>query len=210
LSYRPNLLLTIALAGLAVGMTLNAQESPSSGVGLKPDKVNVIESIVIHPIMKGAVFCSEHYVAEGMGLGDALGSDCLLSQPLDTLGPDSPYVFYRGAGTKNEDWFGWGVTLLAPVDGIVEDVFENPVVNTVGRKGKGRASMIIFSRNDGARVVYAHVAAIYVKPGQAVRAGQAVGTVGNNGQSKSPHTHVGAWRGRTPLQVRFDLSVKRF
>lgn len=205
-------LLTIALVGLVIAKTVYGQPSPSSGVGTKPSKLAAIESIVIQPIMKGAVFCSEHYLAEsrGMPLGDALGSDCLLSQPLDTLGPDSPFVFYRGAGTSNEDWFGWGATLLAPFDGIVEQVFVNPVVNAVGKKGKDRASMIVFERKDGARVVYAHVAAIYVKAGQAVRAGEAVGTVGNNGPSKSPHTHVGAWRGSTPLQVRFDLSARRF
>ena len=35
--------------------------------------------------------------------------------------------------------------------------------------------------------------------------GQVVAKVGNNGYSRHPHIHIGAWKGNEPLQIRFDL-----
>lgn len=54
-------------------------------------------------------------------------------------------------------------------------------------------------------VVHAHVTAVKVKPGDVVSVGQVVASVGNDGMSRSPHVHVGAYRGDLPLQVRWDL-----
>ncbi|RCW42433.1 M23 family metallopeptidase [Paenibacillus prosopidis] len=44
-----------------------------------------------------------------------------------------------------------------------------------------------------------------VKEGDNVKAGDIVAKVGNNGYSRHPHIHVGAWKGNIPLQIRFDL-----
>ena len=46
-----------------------------------------------------------------------------------------------------------------------------------------------------------------VKEGDTVKAGDIVAKVGNNGFSRNPHIHVGAWKGNTPLQIRFDLKT---
>lgn len=72
-------------------------------------------------------------------------------------------------------------------------------------RGDGRNNEDWYGRADGVRVLYAHVRDVVVRVGDRVRAGQRVARVGNNGPAWFPHTHVGAWRGTTPLQVRFDL-----
>ena len=57
---------------------------------------------------------------------------------------------------------------------------------------------------DGTFFVIAHVQAMAVKQGQDVRAGQVLAQVGNNGFARMPHIHIGAWRGRDALQIRWD------
>ena len=114
-------------------------------------------------------------------------------------------AFYRTNGARNEDWYGWSQQVLAPFNGIVEAVHVNKLSNVPGTLGKERASSVVFRRADGVRVLYAHVQAISVAPGDSVRAGQPIARVGNNGPSVMPHTHIGAWRDQEPLQIRFDL-----
>jgi len=43
-----------------------------------------------------------------------------------------------------------------------------------------------------------------VKPGDRVKPGQILAQVGNNGYASQPQVHIGAWRGKEPLQIRFD------
>lgn len=68
-----------------------------------------------------------------------------------------------------------------------------------------KASSIIFLRSDGVRVLYAHVKDVNVSEGDSIKAGDVVARVGNNGYSRHPHIHIGAWKGNTPLQISFDL-----
>ena len=112
---------------------------------------------------------------------------------------------FRTNGLTNEDWYGWQEPVLAPFAASVERININSVVNKPGELGKPPASFVIFKREDGTRVLIAHVADVTVKEGDRVTAGQPFAKVGNNGFSRSPHIHVGAWREKTPLQIQFDL-----
>jgi hypothetical protein len=153
------ILKVVGLVGIAMLIALAAwryQTVPSAPVGAKPITPAVIEAIVIHPIMKGVVLCAEHSAAQKMGLGDALGSDCLLAQQQEGMGTDAPVTLYRRDGKNNEDWFGWHAPLLAPFDGRVESVILNRVTNAAGRMGKSPATMIVFERADGVRVMYGY------------------------------------------------------
>ena len=49
--------------------------------------------------------------------------------------------------------------------------------------------------------------ALLVKRGDPVVRGQVLGEGGNNGFGRAPHIHAGAWRGTTPLQIRWDLTA---
>lgn len=162
-----------------------------------------IDAVVLAPPYAEAYQCSEHWEGQLAYPGDALGQDCLIVGGVE--GEAGFGRLYRTDGARNEDWYGWGAKVLAPFDGTIVKVSINPVVNDPGSMGKPPASIIIFQRADGVKVMFAHVAAVMVKEGEHVVAGQQVAVVGNNGFSRSPHIHIGAWRDKTPLQIRWNL-----
>lgn len=163
-----------------------------------------IDAVVIHPLFRESFSCSEHWEGNLKGLGDELGSDCVIQQMVEADGRRWMRA-YRGDGLANEDWFAWGQPVLAPCDCEVVQMRENPVVNLPGQMGKPPAAWVQFRRTDGVNVLLAHVVDVSVRPGELVRAGQPIAKVGNNGMSRHPHIHVAAWRGEQPLQIRFDL-----
>ena len=57
-------------------------------------------------------------------------------------------------------------------------------------------------------MVYAHLDSMRVHQGDHVAVGQVVALDGNNGTAKNPHVHVGAYRGKEPLQIRWDLAAE--
>lgn len=192
-------LLTIAFALLST--TLSVAQAPEP---IKPPAEAPIEQVTIHPLFAADYGCSEHWEGQLAYPGDALGSDCFvyggsLAKDIGFLKP------FRTDGSTNEDWYGWGQTVLAPIDSVVARINVNPVVNKPGQMGKGASTFVVFKHADGTMVMVGHVADITVKEGDKVAAGQPFAKVGNNGFSRAPHIHVGAWRGKTPLQIRFDL-----
>ena len=158
--------------------------------------------VTIHPVYKHAFTVSEHPEGQLLHLGDALGCDCVMEKYADGW-----MRKYKNDGSQNEDWYGWGADVLAPFDGMVASIHINPVTNEPGKISETRASSILFAGKDDIRVCYAHVADLKVKTGDSVKAGDVVATVGNNGYSRHPHIHVGAWKGNRPLQIRFDLKA---
>ncbi|MBD3919858.1 M23 family metallopeptidase [Paenibacillus sp. PR3] len=161
-----------------------------------------ISEVVIHPVFHHIFQSIEHPEEQYTHIGDALGRDCMI-----TRFKDGWMRMYDGEGTRNEDWYTWGADVLAPFDGVVKSVYINPITNTPGTLIPGRASSIVFAREDGVLVTYAHVMDIHVTEGDRITVGQVVAKAGNNGYSRHPHIHVGAWIGETPLQVRFDLQA---
>lgn len=188
----------------AIIMSLICILSPASafaqGRAVTPE---VIETVTIHRIFNEYFSCGEHYNGELEYLGDALGTDCVIQAGLQ--GDTGFVTAFRNDGARNEDWYGWNAEVLAPFDGAVVAVNVNPVVNQPGQLGRPPASIILFERADGVRVLFAHVQDLQVARGDTVRAGQVVARVGNNGYGRNPHVHIGAWKGETPYQIRWDL-----
>jgi hypothetical protein len=169
--------------------------------GVTPD---AFESVSIHP-PAASLACLQHEARRShpMYLGDAAGLDCAVVRR--DAGPSGsfPRVFVR-EGTANEDWFGWRAALHAPFDGVVESLSLAGAINAPGTESQGRGSTIVFRRRDSVRVIYAHVIDVRVAVGDRVIAGQTVARIGNDGTARFPQVHVGAWKGREPLQVRLD------
>ena len=193
-----------------IALLLAVQTASSPAVKFEPpplvrENIGVIEAVQISPVYRQPFVCSEHADGEMDYVGDALGTDCMVMGGFDPRSDGAFGKLYRGDGKSNEDWYGWHAEVLAPFDGKIKAVLANEVVNQPGKFGRPPASMLLFERADGVVVVYAHVTAVKVKPGDMVGAGQAVASVGNNGMSRSPHVHVGAYRGDLPLQIRWDL-----
>jgi murein DD-endopeptidase MepM/ murein hydrolase activator NlpD len=162
----------------------------------------MIEVVVLHPPVAEYYGGFEHADGELAYPGDALGVDVVVGRLVDGW-----TRFHAHDGTKNEDWYGWGVPLLAPTAGIVESIRINEETNMPGELGNPPASAITFLAPDGLRVVYAHVQDVQVSVGDEVKPGDVVARIGNNGMCRNPHVHVGAWREEQPLQIRFDLAA---
>jgi hypothetical protein len=165
-----------------------------------------IQAVEIAPLFYQRFACTEHVNGELSDLGDALGSDCLV---LGGMGaPKGMIRFYKTNGANNEDWYSWHVEVHAPFDGVVMEIGINGITNTPGNAGQPPPGYIKFHRADGVVVVYAHLDDIRVHQGDHVGVGQVVALDGNNGTAKNPHVHVGAYRGKTPLQIRWDLAAE--
>lgn len=160
-----------------------------------------IEAVTLHRIFREFYMGGEHFEGEETALGDARGVDCMVHQ----IDENGIVREFRDNGSRNEDWYGWNAEVLAPFDGVVEAVHENPVTNVPGKFGDAPASSIRFRRSDGMQVIFAHVQKFRVKVGDSVAAGQVVANVGNNGRASCPHIHVGAWKGQISYQIRWDL-----
>ncbi len=64
----------------------------------------------------------------------------------------------------------------------------------------GKTGLIVFEdEEEGITIAYAHVREIEVRQGDTARRGDAARKVGNNGTSRSPYVHVGAWTGAPNL-----------
>lgn len=167
-----------------------------------------VQFVTIHPLFAAEYSCSEHAVGDLPYPGDDIGSDCVVYGKIDGRATTGFPRQFKTDGSTNEDWYGWMEPVLTPFDGEVVRVNINPVTNKPGQTGKGPASFVIFKHDDGTHVMVAHLNEITVKVGDKVKAGKPFAKVGNNGFGRMPHIHVGAFREKTALQIRFDLKAK--
>lgn len=187
------LLVVLAATEPAVPHLFEPARPPAGAVG----------SVMLGPVFERMFMCVEHPEGKNASaLGDAFGTDCVLVGRMDE--GKRYFRLFRTDGTSNADWYGWQADVLAPFDGTVVKISVNTAVNAPGTMGKDSASDLVFRRNDGTYVVYAHVDDIQVKVGDTVKQGQIVAHVGNNGASFAPHIHIGAFKGMQPLQIRWD------
>lgn len=189
------------LISAAFGQDLTAEQRAEIIAKGNPEIIRIIE---LNPIYNRPYVCGEHWAGQVNFPGDALGQDCMIVGGMDANGFMS---LYRSEGKLNEDWYGWQAPVLAPIDGKVTMAMTNETVNSPGTFEKARASGVVIERSDGVTVVIAHIADIAVKQGDVVTAGDQIGTVGNNGFSRSPHTHVGAFDKESALQIRWNLKA---
>lgn len=166
-----------------------------------------IDAVVAHPPFRAPYSCSEHALGELKGLGDELGQDCVIFSVVAMNGRLWPRE-YRNLGRENTDWYGWNQPVLSPCACQVVAITTNPVTNQPGIIGKPPATYISLRRDDGVHFLLAHVQELSVDPNEWVTYGQPIARVGNNGYSRSPHVHIGAWKDNAPLQIRWDLGKR--
>jgi murein DD-endopeptidase MepM/ murein hydrolase activator NlpD len=90
-----------------------------------------------------------------------------------------------------------GETVLAARAGVVMEVERDFHESGTDRaRLAGRANLIRIVHDDGSMAVYAHLAfeSALVRPGQAVRAGQALAQAGSTGFATGPHLHFAVQR----------------
>lgn len=163
---------------------------------------NHIESVSIYPVFNHAFITTEHPEGDLESLGDALGRDFVAMKFYNGF-----FKTYLNDGSRNEDWFGYGLDVLAPCDAIVESVRIVESENEPGSHINKPSGSVTFLCENNIRIAYGHLTDITVKPNDKVVAGQAFSKCGNNGTSWSPHVHVGAWKDHEPLQISVDLTA---
>lgn len=95
-------------------------------------------------------------------------------------------------GDANEDFYGFGAPVYAARDGVVDvtdDGDPDAQPNAVQYQTDG--NYVRVRHTDGTFGWYVHLknGSVRVKVGQAVRAGEQLGALGNSGMSVSPHLH---------------------
>lgn len=193
-----------SFAIIAMVLVASAQPAVSEAKAEKP-----ISSIRIHPVFAEDFACQNHWEGQLKYPGDALGTDCFVTELVEDEEGRAFSRSFTGDGLRNEDWFSWEKDVLAPFDGKVIKININPVTNDPGKLGSPPASFLVFERADGAKTLLAHVKDVTVEEGDIVEAGQAVAKVGNNGYGRNPHIHIGAFSASgEPLQIEIDLRAQ--
>jgi murein DD-endopeptidase MepM/ murein hydrolase activator NlpD/urea transporter len=115
------------------------------------------------------------------------------AQALDFVVADADGRTYAGTGLALTDYFAYNKPILAPADGVVEEVVQHIDDNAIGE--------VNLRQNWGNTVVLRHAPGLYtqlshlrphsvpVKVGEAVRRGDIIGYCGSSGRSPEPHLH---------------------
>ena len=111
-----------------------------------------------------------------------------------------PAAFHSGTDIAP----GAGAPVVAPADGIVT-LAPPPMLSLEG-------NLVILDHGMGLNSAFLHLATVAVHPGQSVRQGQPIGTVGATGRATGPHLHWSlVWNGARldPQSVAGAMSAAR-
>jgi murein DD-endopeptidase MepM/ murein hydrolase activator NlpD len=104
--------------------------------------------------------------------------------------PLDSYDISAGFGASSYLWSNLhtGLDLSASMGSPIRSV-ANGVVTEVGYDGS-YGNKTVVTLDDGTEIWYAHQTSFAVDAGDAVRAGEVIGTVGSTGNSTGPHLHI--------------------
>ncbi len=103
-----------------------------------------------------------------------------------------------GIITQGYSWYHQAIDIANPAEPNILAAAGGTVILVVySRYGYGRH--VVIDHGNGYRTLYAHLSRIYVKRGQRVQKGQAIGRMGSTGHSTGPHLHFEIRHGRQRL-----------
>jgi hypothetical protein len=101
---------------------------------------------------------------------------------------------HTGDGDGLEDYYCYGMSVRAPVDGVIRatytDAREMPVGTLGGTPAGGNQVVIDVAAGQFLFLCHLQPGSIKVKEGDRVHQGDVVGLVGNSGNTSEPHLHV--------------------
>ena len=135
----------------------------------------------------GAWHCTQAYTDGGpTHLGD-------WGQALDFVIADADGQTYHGSGLALSDYYAYNKPVLAPADGVVEEVIQHIDDNAIGAVNlvQNWGNTVVLRHAPGLYTQLSHLRAhsVPVKPGEQVRRGDIIGTCGSSGRSPEPHLH---------------------
>jgi hypothetical protein len=110
---------------------------------------------------------------------------------------------HTGDGGRNEDYYCFGVPILAPADGRVVAAVDTVKDNAPGilNSAEPFGNYVILDHGNGEYSFLAHFkqGSVLVEPGSAVKVGQPLAACGNSGHSSEPHLHLHLQTTATPF-----------
>jgi hypothetical protein len=106
---------------------------------------------------------------------------------------DEDGLSYAGDGNNRDDYYAYNKPVIAPADGIVEEIVDEVGENEIGH--------VDLEHNWGNTIILRHAELLYSKlshlkkgsfkvaVGDTVKKGQVIGACGNSGRSPVPHIH---------------------
>jgi len=127
------------------------------------------------------------------------------------ISPIAPGHFHYSAkfGQPGPHWasgFHTGLDFAAPVGTQV--VAARPGVVSVSHP-KWAGNLVTIAHDSGLYTRYAHLSAVFVKPGEHVSGGQSIGAVGQLGNALGPHLHFEVMIAGTPVDPMLFLSSNK-
>jgi len=102
-----------------------------------------------------------------------------------------------------------GIDLVAPIGAPIRAVAEGIVIFADPFKGYG--NLVVIKHPNGLTSHYGHLRTMKVQPGQHIKAGQIIATLGSTGSSTGPHLHLEVRRdgqALDPIQVIPGLTLE--
>ncbi|MGY3089070.1 urea transporter [Hymenobacter sp. UYAg731] len=135
----------------------------------------------------GAWTCTQGYTDGGpTHLGD-------WGQALDFVITDADGRTYYGSGLSLSDYYAYNKPILAPADGVVQEVIQHIEDNAIGevntRENWGNTVVIRHAPGLFTQLSHLRAHSVPVKVGDYVQRGDIIGTCGSSGRSPEPHLH---------------------
>ncbi len=110
----------------------------------------------------------------------------------------SSYFGYRTDPFYKVPKFHEGVDFSAPPGTEIYATGDGKVLEA-DRSKTGYGNQIVIDHGFGYKTMYAHLQSFKVRPGETVKRGQVIGTIGSTGKSTSPHLHYEVWKNNKPV-----------
>src|SRR5262249_729146 len=128
---------------------------------------------------------------------------------------------FHGDPTQNVNWYGYGEEVVAAADGVVTEAVDGIPDNAALSAERAvpitletvAGNHVIVEHERGRFALYAHLPpkSLRVKAGDRVRRGQALGLLGNSGNSDAPHVHFHLCDASSPLGCEgLPYTIERF
>jgi murein DD-endopeptidase MepM/ murein hydrolase activator NlpD len=125
----------------------------------------------------------------------------------EQIDPTRRFVKRGGDPADPADYAIYGQRVIAAADATIVDVLDGLREQTPGRLPEGvplaeaDGNSVVARLDDGLYMLYAHLQAgsLEVKEGDKVKRGDALGLVGNSGNTSAPHLHFHVMDGPSPL-----------
>ena len=135
----------------------------------------------------GAWRCTQGYFGDGPTHQGAWG------QALDFAIADAEGRTYHGPGQALSDYYCYNKPVLAPADGVVEEVVQNVPDNLIGevntRQNWGNTVVLRHAPGLYSQLSHLRAHSVRVRPGDSVRRGDVLAACGSSGRSPEPHLH---------------------